>query len=72
MLTESDVLKLLRAEIERAGSLRKLAGKIGISSGHLSRLMRGEKRLSEALPVHNHLGLRCVVDVRYRYERVKR
>lgn len=47
-LTEQDVLQTIRKEIE-GSSLRKVAEKTGVDAANLSRMLRGERALSESV-----------------------
>jgi hypothetical protein len=55
-MTLDMVLRDIRREVQRAGSLRGLAREWDISAGHLSRVLRKEK--SPGPDVLVHLGLR--------------
>lgn len=66
MLTESEVLKLLRAEADRLGSQKALADKIGIGTAYLSDVLAGKRGIGD--PIQKYLGL----ERRVLYARVRR
>ena len=43
-LTLDDLIDQLRAEVERSGGMRALARKWDVTAGHVSRVLRKEKR----------------------------
>ena len=49
LLTKTEVLNRLRAEINRAGSQSKLAQEWGVMQSTLSEVLRGERGLPESL-----------------------
>lgn len=66
----SDVRALLRARIERAGSLRKAATELSISAAYLSDIMLGRRepgrKVCDALGIEKTVIVQCVTNyVRY-------
>ena len=47
-LTEQDVLQAIRKEIE-ASSLRKVAERVGVDPANLSRMLNGERTVSDSV-----------------------
>jgi DNA-binding phage protein len=49
LLNESDVLRLLREEVDRAGGQSAWARRSGIDRVHLNKVMNGERPLSPSI-----------------------
>lgn len=65
MITDEDVLKLLRAAVDHSGSQVALAKAIGITPGNLSDVLSGKRNPGEQ--IQKYLGVKR----RTVYERVK-
>ncbi len=64
-----DLIKLLRHEVQKVGSIRKLAAKLGVSAPYLSDVLLGKR---EAGPkILEQYGLTKMVEIERRVRYVK-
>lgn len=63
VVTESEVISLVREAVDRAGSMRKLASEWGVSPPMISDLLGG--RRGPGPKILRHLGLKRIKSVSY-------
>jgi hypothetical protein len=65
-MTADDVRELMREKIAEAGSMRRWASEVEVSTPYLSDVLAGNRRPSEA--ICRALGLRMIVSTEVTYE----